>query len=25
MSTSMLRAVNVETFELGLWQSWSGA
>lgn len=25
MSTAMLRAVNVETFELGLWQSWSGA
>ena len=25
MSTAMMRAVNVETFELGLWQSWSGA
>lgn len=25
MSTAMLRAVKVETFELGLWQSWSGA
>ena len=25
MSTAMLRAVNVEVFELGMWQSWSGA
>ena len=25
MSTAMLREVNVEIFELGLWQSWSGA
>jgi len=25
MSTAMLRACNVEIFELGLWQSWSGA
>lgn len=25
MATAMLRAVNVEVFELGLWQSWSGA
>ena len=25
VSTAMLRAVNVEIFELGLWQSWSGA
>ncbi len=25
MSSAMLRAVNVEVFELGLWQSWSGA
>ncbi len=25
MATAMLRAVNVEIFELGLWQSWSGA
>lgn len=25
MSTSMLRAVNVEIFELGMWQAWSGA
>lgn len=25
MATAMLRSVNVEIFELGLWQSWSGA
>ena len=25
MATAMLRNVNVEMFELGLWQSWSGA
>ena len=25
MTTSMCRAVNVELFELGMWQSWSGA
>ena len=25
MSSAMLRAANVEVFELGLWQSWSGA
>lgn len=25
MATAMLRACNVEIFELGLWQSWSGA
>lgn len=25
MSTAMLRAVKVEVFELGMWQSWSGA
>jgi hypothetical protein len=25
MSTAMLRAVNVELFELGMWQAWSGA
>ncbi|MGB0576803.1 MAG: hypothetical protein ACPGPC_11720 [Alphaproteobacteria bacterium] len=25
MCTSMMRAVNVEVFELGMWQSWSGA
>jgi hypothetical protein len=25
MSTAMLRAVNVEIFELGMWQAWSGA
>jgi len=25
MSTAMLRAVNVEVFELGMWQAWSGA
>ena len=25
MCTTMMRAVNVETFELGMWQSWSGA
>jgi hypothetical protein len=24
MATAMLRAVNVETFELGMWQAWSG-
>ena len=24
MATAMLRAVNVELFELGMWQSWSG-
>ena len=25
MATAMLRDVNVEIFELGMWQSWSGA
>lgn len=25
MCTSMMRAVNVEVFELGMWQAWSGA
>ena len=25
MCTAMLRGVNVEVFELGMWQSWSGA
>ena len=25
MSTAILRAVNVELFELGMWQAWSGA
>ena len=25
MSTAMLRAVNVELFEVGMWQAWSGA
>lgn len=25
MATAMLRAVNVELFELGMWQAWSGA
>ncbi len=25
MCTAMLRAVNVELFELGMWQAWSGA
>ena len=25
MSTAMLRAVNVELFELGMWPAWSGA
>jgi len=25
MSTAMLRACNVEIFELGMWQAWSGA
>jgi hypothetical protein len=25
MCTTMMRAVNVEVFELGMWQSWSGA
>jgi hypothetical protein len=25
MCTAMMRAVNVEVFELGMWQSWSGA
>lgn len=25
MSTAMLRSVNVELFELGMWQAWSGA
>ena len=25
MSTAMLRAVNLELFELGMWQAWSGA
>jgi hypothetical protein len=25
MCTTMLKAVNVEVFELGMWQSWSGA
>ena len=25
MSTAMLSAVNVELFELGMWQAWSGA
>ena len=25
MATAMLRNVNVEIFELGMWQSWSGA
>ena len=25
MATAMLRNVNVEVFELGMWQSWSGA
>jgi hypothetical protein len=25
MTTSMCRAVNVELFELGMWQAWSGA
>ena len=25
MSTAMLRAAKVEVFELGMWQSWSGA
>jgi hypothetical protein len=25
MSTAMMRAVNVEVFELGMWQAWSGA
>jgi hypothetical protein len=24
MSTAMLRAVNLELFELGMWQAWSG-
>ena len=25
MCTTMMKAVNVEVFELGMWQSWSGA
>ena len=25
MATAMMKSVNVEIFELGLWQSWSGA
>ncbi len=25
MCTAMMRAVNVEVFDLGMWQSWSGA
>ncbi len=25
MTTAMCRAVNVELFEVGMWQSWSGA
>lgn len=25
MCTAMMRAVNVEVFELGMWQSWTGA
>ena len=25
MCTTMLKAVNVEVFELGMWQSWAGA
>ncbi len=25
MSTAMLRSVNLELFELGMWQAWSGA
>ena len=25
MCTAMMRQVNVEVFELGMWQSWSGA
>ncbi len=25
MSTAMLRAANLELFELGMWQAWSGA
>ena len=25
MCTAMMRAVKVEVFELGMWQSWSGA
>ncbi len=25
MTTAMCRAVNVELFELGMWQAWSGA
>lgn len=25
MCTSIMRAVNVEVFELGMWQAWSGA
>ena len=25
MCTAMLRSVNVELFELGMWQAWSGA
>ena len=25
MCTAMLRAVNIELFELGMWQAWSGA
>lgn len=25
MATATLRAVNVELFELGMWQAWSGA
>lgn len=24
MSTAMLKAVNIELFELGMWQAWSG-
>ena len=24
MSTAMLQAVNIELFELGMWQAWSG-
>lgn len=25
MSTAMMRSVNVELFELGMWQAWAGA
>ncbi len=25
MSTAMLKSVNLELFELGMWQAWSGA